>query len=80
MSPAVHTFDLASGVKIPWLGWGNGSGDASKVPVEGGVIALKANIRHIDTAQIYLNEGSFDHCSLLSIHSNSYNKLLPGKL
>lgn len=65
MAPTVHTFDLASGVKIPWLGWGNGTGSARKVPVEGGVIALKAGIRHIDTAQIYglgLNEG---FCPLL---------------
>lgn len=60
MASTRHTFDLASGVKIPWLGWGNGTGNAGKMPVEGGVTALKAGIRHIDTAQNYglgLNEG-----------------------
>ncbi|KAE9394571.1 Aldo/keto reductase [Gymnopus androsaceus JB14] len=58
MSPTVHTFDLASGVKIPWLAWGNGSGEARKVPVEAGLVALKTGIRHIDTAQGYRNEGA----------------------
>ncbi|KAJ3730801.1 conjugated polyketone reductase C1 [Lentinula raphanica] len=58
MSRTVQTFNLASGVKIPWLAWGNGSGEARKVPVEAGLIALKAGIRHIDTAQNYLNEGA----------------------
>lgn len=58
MSRTVKTFDLASGVKIPWLGWGNGSGQARNVPVQAGLIALQAGIRHIDTAQNYLNEGA----------------------
>ncbi|GAW00692.1 conjugated polyketone reductase C1 [Lentinula edodes] len=58
MSRTVQNFDLASGVKIPWLGWGNGSGQARNVPVQAGLIALKAGIRHVDTAQNYLNEGA----------------------
>jgi diketogulonate reductase-like aldo/keto reductase len=58
MSPTVQTFDLGSGVKIPWLAWGNGTGSASQIPVEAGLAALKAGIRHIDTAQIYRNEGA----------------------
>lgn len=80
MSPTVHTFDLASGVKIPWLGWGNGSGDASKVPVEGGVTALKAGISHIDTAQIYLNEGFLTIVRSCRLTLNPYNKVLPRRL
>ncbi|KAF9074180.1 NADP-dependent oxidoreductase domain-containing protein [Rhodocollybia butyracea] len=56
MSPTVQTIELKSGVKVPWLAWGNGSGDARKVPIEAGLAALKAGIRHIDTAQAYKNE------------------------
>ncbi|KAI5899498.1 Aldo/keto reductase [Schizophyllum commune H4-8] len=56
MSPTTATFKLSSGTEIPWLAWGNGSGDARKTAVESGRIALEAGIRHIDTAQGYKNE------------------------
>ncbi|KAG6828517.1 hypothetical protein H0H92_007735 [Tricholoma furcatifolium] len=55
-SQAIPSFVLLDGTKIPWLGWGNGSGDANKVPVQSGEQALAAGIRHIDTAQIYRTE------------------------
>jgi len=50
------TIELLDGTKIPWLGWGNGSGKARKTAVESGNIALASGIRHIDTAQGYKNE------------------------
>ncbi|KAF8058514.1 NADP-dependent oxidoreductase domain-containing protein [Lyophyllum atratum] len=52
-TPSVQLLD---GTSIPWLAWGNGSGQANKVPVEGGRQALATGIRHIDTAQIYGTE------------------------
>ncbi|KIY73004.1 Aldo/keto reductase [Cylindrobasidium torrendii FP15055 ss-10] len=52
----IQTFKLNSGSQIPWLAWGNGSGDARKTALESGKIALEAGIRHIDTAQAYRNE------------------------
>ncbi|KAK4689727.1 hypothetical protein P7C73_g370, partial [Tremellales sp. Uapishka_1] len=64
----VHTIALSDGKKIPFLAWGNGTGDGKTTPVELGVTALKGGITHIDTAQIYgtqeettksINEGGF---------------------
>ncbi|KAK8865913.1 hypothetical protein IAR55_001061 [Kwoniella newhampshirensis] len=54
-----RTITLSDGKKIPALGWGNGSGGMNRNPdkaLSAGVIALKAGIHHIDTAQIYLTE------------------------
>ncbi|KAK0202094.1 NADP-dependent oxidoreductase domain-containing protein [Desarmillaria ectypa] len=62
MSPPPHhprshgTIPLLDGAHIPWLGWGNGSGDAKKTALESGSEALRVGIRHIDTAQNYRNE------------------------
>lgn len=50
------SFKLLDGTTIPWLAWGNGTGDAGKNAVECGHLALEAGIRHIDTAQLYKNE------------------------
>ncbi|GLB38085.1 putative aldo/keto reductase family protein [Lyophyllum shimeji] len=52
----ILSFKLLDGTSIPWLACGNGSGQANKVPVEGGMQALANGIRHIDTAQIYGTE------------------------
>jgi diketogulonate reductase-like aldo/keto reductase len=49
-------FPLLDGTTIPWLAWGNGTGNAKKTAIESGALALQAGIRHIDTAQIYENE------------------------
>ncbi|WVQ85675.1 hypothetical protein IAT38_007841 [Cryptococcus sp. DSM 104549] len=54
-----RTIKFSDGKVIPAIGWGNGSGGIGKnasVALEAGVAALKAGIRHIDTAQIYLTE------------------------
>jgi diketogulonate reductase-like aldo/keto reductase len=53
---SVETFTLLDGTKIPWLAWGNGTGDALKTAVESGLVALESGIRHLDTAQWYKNE------------------------
>ncbi|GAA5863884.1 hypothetical protein JCM3774_001188 [Rhodotorula dairenensis] len=53
---SVPTFTLADGRTVPALAWGNGSGNARKTALESGVLAIKAGIRHIDTAQGYYNE------------------------
>ncbi|RXW19201.1 hypothetical protein EST38_g6649 [Candolleomyces aberdarensis] len=47
---------LSDGTSVPWLAWGNGSGNARHNAVECGKIGLESGIRHIDTAQLYLNE------------------------
>jgi diketogulonate reductase-like aldo/keto reductase len=52
----VRSFTLLDGTSIPWIGWGNGTGQAQKNAVECGNLALESGIRHIDTAQIYYNE------------------------
>ncbi|EAU87515.1 conjugated polyketone reductase C1 [Coprinopsis cinerea okayama7 len=49
-------FKLSDGTYLPWVAWGNGTGDAKKTAIESGKIALEAGIRHIDTAQLYENE------------------------
>ncbi|KAG6906537.1 hypothetical protein DXG01_013415 [Tephrocybe rancida] len=54
MSPP--SFELLDGTTIPWLAWGNGSGDAHKAAFVCGKQALEAGIRHIDTAQLYETE------------------------
>lgn len=50
------SFRLLDGTSIPWLAWGNGTGQAKKDAIESGKLALEAGIRHIDTAQLYENE------------------------
>ncbi|KAF9477135.1 conjugated polyketone reductase C1 [Pholiota conissans] len=52
----VHSFTLLDGTTIPWIAWGNGSGNAQKTAVISGKLALESGLRHIDTAQIYRNE------------------------
>ncbi|WVR05864.1 hypothetical protein IAU60_002890 [Kwoniella sp. DSM 27419] len=51
---------LSDGKSIPALGWGNGSGglfgNAEDIAVTGGVAALKAGVKHIDTAELYQTE------------------------
>ncbi|KAK0487765.1 NADP-dependent oxidoreductase domain-containing protein [Armillaria novae-zelandiae] len=49
---------LLDGAHIPWLGWGNGSGDARRTALESGSEVLRVGIRHIDTAQNYRNEAN----------------------
>ncbi|KIY49038.1 conjugated polyketone reductase C1 [Fistulina hepatica ATCC 64428] len=53
---SVPTIALSTGTKVPWLGWGNGSGNARKTAFESGKIALASGFQHIDTAQGYGNE------------------------
>lgn len=54
--PSAPSFPLLDGTTIPWLAWGNGSGNARKTAVASGTLALQSGIRHIDTAQLYKNE------------------------
>jgi len=56
--PSVHLLD---GTRIPWLGWGNGTGQAKTDALKAGKIAIDAGIRHIDTAQIYKTEEATEH-------------------
>ncbi|KAM6492897.1 NADP-dependent oxidoreductase domain containing protein [Amanita muscaria] len=56
VAQSVRSFTLLDGTTIPWIGWGNGTGQAQKNAVECGHLALESGIRHIDTAQIYYNE------------------------
>ncbi|KAG7445655.1 Aldo/keto reductase [Guyanagaster necrorhizus] len=56
--PPQWSIPLLDGAQIPWLGWGNGSGDARKTALESGSEALRVGIRHIDTAQNYRNEAN----------------------
>ncbi|KIY47340.1 hypothetical protein FISHEDRAFT_74746 [Fistulina hepatica ATCC 64428] len=53
---SVPTIELSTGMEVPWLGWGNGSGNARKTAFESGKIALASGFQHIDTAQGYGNE------------------------
>ncbi|GAA6006532.1 uncharacterized protein JCM10292_003804 [Rhodotorula paludigena] len=53
---SIPAFKLSDGNAIPALAWGNGTGDAKKTAFESGQYAVKAGIRHIDTAQGYENE------------------------
>ena len=53
---SVASFKLLDGTKIPWIGWGNGTGQAQKDAVECGRLALESGIHHIDTTQVYHNE------------------------
>ena len=53
---SVTSFTLLDGTLIPWIGWGNGTGQAKKDAVEYGHLALESGIRHLDTAQLYKNE------------------------
>ncbi|KAK4054128.1 hypothetical protein OIV83_001153 [Microbotryomycetes sp. JL201] len=55
-------FTLADGKQIPWLAWGNGTGNARQTAIESGDAALKAGLRHIDTAQGYNNETETGEC------------------
>ncbi|WRT64123.1 uncharacterized protein IL334_001052 [Kwoniella shivajii] len=54
-----RTITLSDGKAIPALGWGNGSGglNGKEDPaIEFGITALKAGIKHIDTAELYKTE------------------------
>ncbi|WVQ97320.1 hypothetical protein IAU59_004431 [Kwoniella sp. CBS 9459] len=54
-----RTIQLADGTAIPALGWGNGSGGLNgknDPAVVSGIEALKAGLRHIDTAELYKTE------------------------
>lgn len=50
--PFPQSFTLLDGTKIPTIAWGNGSGDAAETAIVSGEIALRAGLRHIDTAQV----------------------------
>ncbi|KAJ3504225.1 hypothetical protein NLJ89_g8049 [Agrocybe chaxingu] len=52
----VASFDLLDGTKIPWIAWGNGTGQAQKQALQCGELALASGIPHIDTAQLYKTE------------------------
>ncbi|KAF8161649.1 conjugated polyketone reductase C1 [Crassisporium funariophilum] len=54
--PEIQSFKLLDGTTIPWIAWGNGTGNASKDAVRLGELALASGIRHLDTAQLYKNE------------------------
>ena len=57
--PSIHLLD---GTRIPWIGWGNGTGLAgTDAALEAGKIAIDAGIRHIDTAQSYQTEEATGH-------------------
>lgn len=47
-----RSFALIDGTEIPSIAWGNGSGDAQKTAIVSGEMALRAGLRHIDTAQV----------------------------
>lgn len=54
-STMVRTIKLNDGKEIPALAWGNGTGgiqQSGQKAVDTGVVALKAGILHIDTAQV----------------------------
>lgn len=53
---SVASFKLLDGTTIPWIGWGNGTGQAQKNAFECGRLALESGIRHLDTAQLYQTE------------------------
>ena len=51
----VRKFTLSDGKVIPALGWGSGTGglaSSGSKATDMGVVALKAGILHIDTAQV----------------------------
>lgn len=53
----VRTIKLNDGKSIPALAWGNGTGGiehSGQKAIDTGVVALKAGILHIDTAQVRL--------------------------
>ncbi|KAJ2935097.1 hypothetical protein H1R20_g2019, partial [Candolleomyces eurysporus] len=50
------SFQLSHEASIPWVAWGNGTGQAKKDAIESGKLALESGLRHIDTAQLYDNE------------------------
>ena len=52
----IPSIPLLDGTRIPWLGWGNGTGEARADALRAGKLAIDAGIRHIDTAQIYKTE------------------------
>ncbi|ORX40090.1 NADP-dependent oxidoreductase domain-containing protein [Kockovaella imperatae] len=55
----VRTISLSDGKKIPAVGWGNGTQGIQKSgrkAIDLGVLALKAGVLHIDTAQLYGTE------------------------
>jgi diketogulonate reductase-like aldo/keto reductase len=59
----VRTLKLSDGTTIPALAWGNGTGGIEKSgqkAIDLGVLALKAGIHHIDTAQVRLQGASYD--------------------
>lgn len=53
---SISTFTLADGKRMPWLAWGNGTGDAKKTVPKTLPIVLDAfgEGAHIDTAQVRL--------------------------
>ena len=56
--PSIYLLD---GTRIPWLGWGNGTGLAGMDALKAGQIAIDAGIRHIDTVQSYQTEEATGH-------------------
>jgi len=56
MASQIDRIQLNDGTSIPWLAWGNGTGNAKKEAVKAGTETLKSGIDHIDTAQIYTTE------------------------
>lgn len=49
-----QSFTLSDGTQMPTIAWGNGSGDAAVTAIVSGELALRAGLRHIDTAQVGL--------------------------
>lgn len=53
------TYTLSDGKRVPALAWGAGSGsmfNGGQATEDMAVYALKAGIRHLDTAQVYQTE------------------------
>jgi len=56
MTSQIDRIQLNDGTSIPWLAWGNGTGNAKKEALTAGKAVLRAGVNHIDTAQIYGTE------------------------
>ncbi|KAK9894212.1 conjugated polyketone reductase C1 [Cystobasidium minutum MCA 4210] len=56
MAGHIDTVKLNDGSSIPWLGFGNGSGNAKKAALISTKAALENSLYHIDTAQLYGTE------------------------
>ena len=54
----MKTFTLAGGINVPQIAFGSGTAHYQQECTENILAALEVGMRHIDTAQAYLNEES----------------------